>query len=86
MEAVLNNGTGNTQNPEVNSTLPVRNNYIPGKAYSVMNSVNADLAMWPMMTSVNGDESRDFVNAASRIMNNLRDRVNERDAIIANIQ
>ena len=72
--------------PEVKAAfMDVRDNYIPPKAFSVMNSVDADIRMWPMTTTVNGDESLDFVPAASRVMNNLRDRVNEMDAVIQGI-
>ena len=65
--------------------LDVRDNYFPAKAFSIMNSVDADLRMWPMTTTINGDESLEFVPAASRVMNNLRDRVYELDTVIGGI-
>ena len=72
--------------PEVRAAfLDVRDNYFPAKAFSIMNSVDADLRMWPMTTTINGDESLEFVPAASRVMNNLRDRVYELDTVIGGI-
>ena len=38
-----------------------------------------------MTTTINGDESLEFVPAASRVMNNLRDRVYELDTVIGAI-
>ena len=69
--------------PEVRTAfLDVRDNYFPAKAFSIMNSVDADLRMWPMTTTINGDETLEFVPAASRVMNNLRDRVYQMDTVI----